>query len=86
MKAIKFQYLQGSDKLMIHRVEIVADGNTIVSLAQEGETGLQDRNNIYLVDLPKDIMGNNECLVRAVVSSSNNGDSNGVVQLITALN
>lgn len=82
LRAVRFNYTKGSNKLEIDEVVLEIDGKEICRVKQHGETGVINRDNMYLLSIPKDFIGNNDCRLRAKVRSDGKAESYGKVVLV----
>ncbi len=79
---VSFRWVRGGQKLEINKVSLEVDGQIVAVNEHFGETGLNNRNNDYRLDLPAQLGGNNGVILRAVVRSTNNCESFGKVVMI----
>lgn len=82
LEGVRFQHTRGTAGLEIEEVVLEMDGVEICKVTQYGSTGLENVNNIYMLSIPKDAIGNNSCRLRAKVKSSGEGESYGTVMMI----
>ncbi len=82
LRGVIFNYTRGSNKLEIDEVSVEADGQIIAVEKHRGETGIDNRNNVYLFGKPLQAPTNNSCHIRAKVRSDGRCESYGQVFLI----
>ena len=82
LNGVVFSYTGGNHRLEIKSVEIVADGKTVAAASHFGFAGIPSRLNTYKLAIPAGTVGNNSCLIRAVVRGGGGTDSKGTVHLI----
>lgn len=80
---VRFQYVRGSNKLMIREVSLEMDGKIVCHVSHLGETGTVDKDNFYKLSALTEATGNNSCVLRATVKSDGSNDSYGKVLLIS---
>ena len=77
--SIHFQYTHGYHKLVVSKVEILADDSVISSDEHTGETGCQHINNTYRVKIS--CGSRSPVYMKATVRSDGGCDSNGVIEV-----
>lgn len=82
LAGVQFQYVRGSNKLMIKEVSLEMDGVIVCTETHPGETGIESRDNFYKLTIPAGATGNNSCTLRAIVKSDGDHDSYGKILLI----
>ena len=82
LKGIRFQHTRGTAGLEIEEVVLEMDGVEVCKVTQHGSAGKKDVNNTYVLNIPKDAIGNNSCRLRAKVKSNGQGESYGTVIMI----
>ena len=82
LEGIRFQHTRGTAGLEIEEVILEMDGVEVCKVTQYGSTGKENVNNTYMLNIPKDAIGNNSCRLRAKVKSNGQGESYGTVIMI----
>ncbi len=82
LKGITFLYLKGENRLDIKSVSLIADGKVVSRDNHIGFAGKPSHKRNYLFQIPKKVLGNNGCSIRAIVKSNGGIDSRGVLKLI----
>lgn len=82
MKGVRFVYRKGAHRLDIRKVSIYADGDLIAECEQQGTTGLENKNNVFKLDIPEDPAANNTLLIRAEIRTEGGNDSYGDILLV----
>ena len=82
LQGIRFQYVRGSNKLMIREVALDMDGVEVCRTTHDGEAGITSVANYYKLTIPVGVAGNNSCTIRAKVKSNGQCDSFGKVILV----
>lgn len=83
LRGICFKWVRGGQKLEINKIVLEVDGVEVARDEHFGETGLKNINNIYRLNLPQDLGGNNGVTLRATVRSTADCESYGQVILIS---
>lgn len=83
LRGVCFKWVRGGEKLEINKVILEVDGIEVARNEHFGETGLKNIDNVYRLNLPADLGGNNGVTLRATVRSTADCQSFGQVILIS---
>ena len=58
------------------------DGVEVCKVTRQGFVDRENKSNTYLLDIPKEALGNNSCRLRVKVKSGDKSESYGIVMMV----